>query len=278
MRWICISLAFAFMTFSVFAQDQQKDAATPSSRSVLVNGQPSIGKVLEIGGKHFIAVEDLAQSLRGTISYSDAQVALTFALPSATGPAQPPAPQPTARTSPRASQPSVKAPQLPPSPSPANAATPSGSQLPVAAAQSAETGSVKGTLTYFFNFHDGSKPDTGTKIWLVKDHVEIPADQNFVGSSTALGTSVNPEQYTAVKFAIPDGNGNFELLEVSPGQYTLILQSAHTKGTLKDKRNLFGRANRSNPRDSVGRVESLNVPIKAGETVDVAKDFGPNVE
>jgi hypothetical protein len=266
------------MTFSVFAQDQ-KDAATSSSTSVVVNGQPIKGKVLEIDAKHFIAVEDMAQSLRGTISYSDGQVALTFAPPSTTGSAQPPAPQPAVRNAVQpAAQPPVKTAKLPASPSPANTAPPAVSRVPAATVQSADTGSMKGTLTYFFSFHDGNKPDTGTKIWLVKDHVEIPADQNFVGSNTALGTSANPEQYTALKYAVADANGNFELLDVPPGQYTLILQSAHTKGTLKDKRNLFGRANRPNARDSVGRVESLDVVIKAGETINASKDFGPNVE
>lgn len=261
MRWICFSLAFALMTFSGFAQDQ-KDAATQASTSVVVNGQPTKGKVLEIDGKHFVAVEDLAQSLRGTLSYRDGQVALTFAPPPAAASAQPPA----------------KTAQLPPSPPLANTAPSLVAQAPVAGGESAESGNVKGTVTYFVSFHDGNKPDTGTKIWLVKDHVEIPADQNFVGSSFALGTGANPEQYTAVKYAVADGNGNFELLEVPPGQYTLILQSAHTKGTLKDKRNLFGRGNRPNLRDSVGRVESLTVLIKPGETVNASKDFGPTVE
>jgi hypothetical protein len=278
MRWICLSLGFALMAFSVFAQDQ-KDAATQSSTSVVVNGQPIKGKVLEIDGKHFVAVEDLAQSLRGTLSYRDGQVALTIAPPPAGASAQPPVPEPMAKTAaPPAAQPSVRTAQLPPSPPLANTSPPLVAPAPVAAGQSAESGNVKGTLTYFVNFHDGSKPDTGTKIWLVKDHVEIPADQNFVGSSGALGAGANPEQYTAIKYAVADSNGNFELLEVPPGQYTLILQSAHTKGTLKDKRNLFGRGNRPNLRDSVGRVESLGVLIKPGETVNASKDFGPNVE
>jgi hypothetical protein len=266
MRFIYFGLAFALFAFSASAQNKN-DGAAHSSVTVLVNGQPIRGTVLEVDGKHFVAVEDLAQSLRGTIAYSEGQVALTLSQlpPVVLQPSsQPPAPQPT-----RAAQPPLPAP-------PANAAQTPAQQVPVLNAQPAEAGSVNGTLTYFFSFHEGNKPDAGSKVWLVKDRIEIPAGQSFVGSSTALGTSSNPEQYNAIKYAVADANGNFELLDVPPGQYTLILQSAHTKGTLKDKRDFFGRGNRSNPRDSNGRVETLSLLVKAGEAADASKDFGPD--
>ena len=241
MRFTYFAFALTLLTLSATAQDK-KDAAPQSSTSVLINGQPIKGKVLEIDGKHFVAIEDLAQSLRGTIGYGDGQIALTLSqLPSMT--AQPPS-----------------------------------SQLPSMTAQPPETGRMKGTLTYFFNFNIGNKPDTGSKVWLVKGRVDIPADQNFVATSTALGTSGNPEQYNAIKYSITDENGNFELLDIPPGQYTLIMQSAHTKGTLKEKRDFFGRGNDRKLRDSSGRVEFLNLLIKAGETVDASKDFGPNID
>jgi hypothetical protein len=253
MRFPYFAFGLALLTVSATAQDK-KDAVPQSSTSVLINGQPIKGKVLEIDGKHFVAVEDLAQSLRGTIGYGDGQIALTLSqLPSTT--AQPPPPQ----------LPSTDTQQPPP-------------QHPSMAAQPLETGRVKGTLTYFFNPHTGTKPDTGSKVWIVKGRVEIPADQNFVGTSTALGTNGNSEQYSAIKYSITDENGNFELLDILPGQYTLIMQSAHTKGTLNEKRSLFGRGNGHNPRDRSGRVEFLDVLIKAGETVDASKDFGPNID
>jgi hypothetical protein len=241
MRFTYLAFALALLTLSATAQDK-KDAAPQSSTSVLINGQPIKGKVLEIDGKHFVAVEDLAQSLRGTITYGDEQIALTLSqLPSMT--AQAPSPQ-----------------------------------LPSVTAKPPETGRIEGTLTYLFNPHIGNKPDTGSKVWLVKGRVEIPADQNLVGTSTVLGTSGNPEQYNAIKYSITDENGNFELLDIPPGQYTLIMQSAHTKGTLNEKRSFFGRGNGRNTRDSSGRVEFLDVIIKAGETVDASKDFGPNID
>jgi hypothetical protein len=241
MRFIYFAFALALLPLSATAQDK-KDEAPQSSTSVLINGQPIKGKVLEIDGKHFVAVEDIAQSLRGTIGYGDGQIALTLS-------------------------------QLPPT-----AAPPPSSQVPPTTAQPPETGRIRGTLTYFFDFHIGKKPDTGSKVWLVKGRVEIPANQNFVGTSTALGTSGNPEQYNAIQYSITDENGNFELLDIAPGQYTLIMQSAHTKGTLKEKWNLFGKGNGRSPRDSSGRVESLDLLIKAGETADASKDFGPNID
>jgi hypothetical protein len=259
MRFACFALALALLAVSVAAQDKKE--ATPSPISVLVNGQPIKGNVLEIDGKHFVAVEDLAQSLRGTISYGDGQIALT----------PPTSPLPSTSTLISSSQPpSLPAQTTPPQPLP--------SQAPATTAPPAETGRVKGTLTYFFSFHIGTKPDAGSKVWLVKGRVEIPANENFVGSSTALGTSGNQEQYAAIKYAITDDDGNFELLDIPPGQYTLIIQSAHTKWTLNEKNHLFGSGNVHNPRDSNGRVEFLKLQVKAGETADASKDFGPNID
>ena len=77
MRFIYFAFALALLPLSATAQDK-KDEAPQSSTSVLINGQPIKGKVLEIDGKHFVAVEDIAQSLRGTIGYGDGQIALTL--------------------------------------------------------------------------------------------------------------------------------------------------------------------------------------------------------
>jgi hypothetical protein len=269
MRFACFALALALSAVSVAAQDNKE--ATPSTTSVLVNGQAIKGKVLEMDGRHFVAVEDLAQSLRGTISYGAGQIALTLPqFPSA--PTQAPSsPVPSTSTV-------IAPPQRPPLPAQTPPPQPLISQAPATTAPPAETGRVKGTLTYFFSFHIGTKPDAGSKVWLVKGHVEIPANQNFVGSSTALGTSGNPEQYAAIKYAITDDNGNFELLDIPPGEYTLIIQSAHTKWTLNEKNHLFASGNSHNPRDSNGRVEFFKLQVKAGETSDASKDFGPNID
>ncbi len=266
MKFTCFVFALALLTHSAMAQDK-KDMDAQSSTSLLVNGQPIRGKVLEIDGKHYVAVEDLAQSLQGTIAYGDGQIALTlFQPPSAARQKALPAPPPAPAPPPVAS--------APPS-APASSAAPA---PPPAPAQELEAGRVKGTLTYFFDFQTGNIPDTGSKVWLVAGAVEIPADKYFVGTPAALGTRENPEQYKAIKYAVADMNGNFEFPDIPPGQYTLIMQSAHTKGTLKIKGHFLGKGSRNNPRDSSGRVEFLPLTIKAGETADGSKDFGPSID
>ncbi|HET6143325.1 MAG TPA: hypothetical protein VFE02_07425 [Candidatus Acidoferrales bacterium] len=247
-------IAFAVCIFCTPAAAQEKkDGAPQPATSVLVNGQPIRGKVLEIDGKHFVAVEDLAQSLRGTIAYGEGQILLTFSkLP---GPGLSPSSQSSSAMAP--------APIAP---------------APTITARPLETGGVKGTLTYFFDFHTGNRPDAGAKIWLVQGRAEIPADQNFVAGNTSVGTAANPEQYRAVKYSSADEKGNFEMLDVPAGQYTLILQSAHTKWTLNDKRDIFGRGNGHNARDSSGRVIFLSVTVKQGEVAEASKDFGPGID
>ena len=59
-RFTCFAFALALVSASATAQ-VKKEAALQSSTSVLVNGYPVQGKVLDIEGKHFVAVEDLAQ-------------------------------------------------------------------------------------------------------------------------------------------------------------------------------------------------------------------------
>lgn len=279
MKFAIFVFTLALATFSAAAQDQQS-SITQSPTSVLINGQPIKGKVFETEGKHYLAVEDVAQSLRGTIGYGDGQITLMLPLRLPVVTAQPPLPQvpsdqPTSEGTSRPSAPVL--PKLSPPPLPA-AAQPPASSLPPAPANTSESGRIQGTVTYLLNVQTGNKPDAGTKLWLVQGHVEIPVNQDLVATSTALGTSGNPEHYSAIKYSTADENGKFELLDIPPGQYTLVLQSAHTKGTLNEKRSFFGRGNGRNPRDSGGRVEFLVVVIKAGETVDASKDFGPNID
>jgi hypothetical protein len=267
MKFTYFAFVLAFLALPVWAQNK-KNAPVQSSTSVLINGQPLKGKVLEMDGKHFVAIEDLAQSLRGTIAYGDGQIALTLTeLPVVAAPV--PSPQPATRA---AQQPSPQPPAVP-AQVPAVVA-----QLPTVPPQPAGAGGIQGTLTYFVDFHVGNKPDAGSKIWLVKGRVEIPADQAFVGTSAALGTGENPEKYSAIQYSVADGNGKYELHDVPPGEYTLVLQSAHTVGALNEKRNLFGRGNGRAARDSKGRIELLNVKVKPGETVEAPKDFGPNID
>jgi hypothetical protein len=197
---------------------------SPASKQLVVNGRYVKAKVLDMEGKHFVAVEDLAQGLGGTVGYSDGQITLTFSQPS-----------------------------------PPNSSR-------------SESGRVKGTLTYFFNRNYGNKPDTGSEVWLIEGHADIPDnefwavlnDMLFVGSANANSAARSRLKNTTgghkiAKHTIADGNGNFDLLDVPTGHYTLILKSNHTKGlTLRDAR---------------GKVRSRDVQVKAGETLDASMDF-----
>src|SRR5579863_1623759 len=147
MKFTSFAFALTLLTLPAAAQDK-KATAPQSSTSVLINGQPIKGKVLEVDGKHFVAVEDLAQSLRGTISYGDGQIALTLPQLPSTFTQAPPSPAPP-------SSPPVFSQPGPTQAAPPQAAPPS--QPSSIAAAPAEAGSVKGTLTYFFDFHTGSK-------------------------------------------------------------------------------------------------------------------------
>ena len=87
MRFFYFIFSLALLSIPAAAQEKQdkKDAAAPSTTTVVVNGQPVKGKVLEMDGKHFVAVEDLAQSLHGAIAYGEGQVALTLPQITSTG-------------------------------------------------------------------------------------------------------------------------------------------------------------------------------------------------
>lgn len=242
----------ALLIISVAAYGQQVAAL------LTVNGHEIKGKVLEIDGKHFVAIEDLAQSLGGTVSYSGG-IALT----------------------------------LPQSSS--------------AQSRQTESGRIKGTLTYFFNANDGNKPDTGSQVWLVKGHIDIPSDWFFGGGENDVLTykelvAGSPGyKYEVLKHTVADGNGNFELPDVPVGEYTLVIQSKHTRNSFSpplppmsenEKKEYVAalKADRSeegslkymgyftgvsySKRDRNGRLNVRDVSVKASQTADASVDFG----
>ena len=205
------SIVMAVVTLgSIHAQVSSQ--ASPTFKRLVVNGRPVTTKVLEIEGKHFVAIEDLAQTLGGTVGYGDEQITLTFLQPS----------------------------------------LPTSSRL--------ETGRIRGTLTYFFNFNYGNKPDTGSQVWLIEGHVDIPDNMMVIGIGDFL--VVGSAKPKIAKYTVADGIGNFELSDVPIGQYTLILKSNHAKGLTT--------------RDIQGNVRVRHVQIKAGEALDASTDFGAN--
>ncbi len=136
-------------------------------------------------------------------------------------------------------------------------------------------GRIKGTLTYYFNETSGDKADVGSKAWLIKGSVEILDSAEVWDVSEKhleLAVKINqgkPEEvttkYKIVRFAVADGNGNFEILDIPVGQYTLVIESNHSKRPLG-----IGRGFTM----PISKIKATIVEIKAGETFDASIDFG----
>ena len=135
---------------------------------------------------------------------------------------------------------------------------------------------IRGTLTYYFNSNYGSKPDTGSRVFLVAAKGTanlIPSEYALFedASTTKFGGSrdeiaivdMGSDHVIRVKTVartIADGNGNFEIANVVPGDYTLILRSEHVKS--------------SGYRDALGSVVTIPIQASSGETLDESHDFG----
>lgn len=150
---------------------------------------------------------------------------------------------------------------VPPSPSASNAA----------ATRNSGSGSIRGTLTYYFNSNFGDKPDSGSKVYILAGaQHECPNTLFFFGSSSevrwvkpsngAQDSSTILYRMPVTAYTIADGNGNFSIDKLSVGAYTVVLESAHTNGfTLRDI--------------SKSHVWKW-IQVSDGCIVDVSHDFG----
>jgi hypothetical protein len=136
------------------------------------------------------------------------------------------------------------------------------------------TGTIKGTMTYYFNRNYGNKPDTGAQVWIVEPGVQIPEDCFFMGFSlmgiSSQATIVQPDtrykrEVHVFAYTLADGSGNFTIANVPSGTYTLVMESAHTNGSID------GRAT---ARDTPHRIVCWQVTVRPGATVDKSWDFG----
>ena len=123
-------------------------------------------------------------------------------------------------------------------------------------------GKIRGSLSYYFNANYGNKPDSGTEVWLIAGEIEIPDDAVHLGTPSVYWVSVGEkrQRYEVVRHTMADGNGNFELTDVSEGRYTLVMKSSHTNARVA--------------RDLLGKTEVRHITVKNGETVDASYDFG----
>jgi hypothetical protein len=145
-------------------------------------------------------------------------------------------------------------------------------------AQTPAVGRVKGTLTHYFNENNGSKPDVGSKVWLIEGNVEIPetvivwdAFEKHVELSVEKDhgqPSQATKKYKMVKCTVADGSGNFELSDVPTGQYTLVIESNHSKRPQDIGRGFTMQ---------VHKVKTMVVALRAGETFEASNDFGMSI-
>jgi len=125
---------------------------------------------------------------------------------------------------------------------------------------------IKGVFTYYFNSNYGSKPDAGSRIYLLDGNsVFSPSQDDFfwVTEDTIDLVSKYDDkktQYKILSKATSDGNGSFSIKGVRPGKYLAIMVSSHSKGrdllTLK------------------GKIFTQSVEISNGEIIDISHDFG----
>ena len=125
---------------------------------------------------------------------------------------------------------------------------------------SSGVGTIKGTVSYYFNTNQGNKPDTGSKVYAVPGNCAVADDELVVAGTGYLqvfGGSAGTHKCDLTKKTVADGNGNFELAALPQGKYTILIESNHTTD-----------------RHSHQKRVSKQVAVKGGDSVDVSQDFG----
>ena len=120
-----------------------------------------------------------------------------------------------------------------------------------------QLGTVRGVVNYYFNKYRGYVPDAGAKVWLLRGSVPVTANMSFTVDSTNL--VVGGQSYPFTYNTIVGASGDYEVKGIAPGQYTIVLQSAHSNG--KDVRDLSYS------------VEYWMVSIRPSMTLDGSHNF-----
>ncbi len=148
-------------------------------------------------------------------------------------------------------------------------------------------GKIKGVVTYYFNDNFGDKGDVGAQVFLVAGTIELPReeceiqlgnDQVSIPNCFSLKEVKENRDASKKHLALPnpirqtllipvvdhttvDVNGSFQLDDITPGFYTLVIRSSHSKGTYFKKR------------DELGRVVCLPITVKTEHAVDASYKF-----
>ena len=126
-------------------------------------------------------------------------------------------------------------------------------------------GSIRGTITYYFNDNYGNRPDVGAEVWVTKERVVMDDYDSFSVGADELTMRNWPDgnvsQHVRVfKHTTVDGSGNFDIDQLPEGKYTIIVRSNHVKG--------------KSQRDISGKVVTKSITIENGASVDASQDFG----
>jgi len=146
-----------------------------------------------------------------------------------------------------------------------------------------DVGTIKGVITYYFNFNFGNKPDVGASVTLIEGEVKIPATHQFLGGSgkayitdvpavkAAIDQGNDPKKgvekfitsYKVIQHATANGDGSYEMNDVPVGRYSVVIQSAH-------------REDDKNRRDMVGLVHVNIIDVRGGQVEDASYNFYPS--
>ncbi len=133
-----------------------------------------------------------------------------------------------------------------------------------------EFGSITGNLSYYYNKYQGQKPDVGAEVWLALPGITIPDYCGFIGMTDRFvvwDSRIEPTRRLEVpvfKRTLADGSGRFEIRDLVPGNYTLVVQSKHINGSAVEGVTM---------RDTLGRLYVTPVTVKARQTTDASYDF-----
>ena len=130
-------------------------------------------------------------------------------------------------------------------------------------------GSVRGTVTYYFNRNFGDKPDVGSKVFLFaaegwqepplgREWTQVPADQR--GDIGAYVVSLDRWSQWALRTTQVDGSGTFLIDRVPAGHYIVAIESSHTNGFME--------------RDVLHQHAFIRVTVTEGGVADCSHDFG----
>lgn len=144
-------------------------------------------------------------------------------------------------------------------------------------------GIVKGFISWQYNDLIGTKPDVGAKIFLLPANLSVKMSNE--DASAYIVDSEIPKGYY---YAETNGKGNYEILDVKPGNYQAIIISNNTNRNVTDKEQvtylkediLTEYFNKDNINTfclldlKLNKFEIKDIEVKSNSAMDLSNDFG----